>query len=150
MNRVRHAQVSAEPIDPATLLAAVSRPDAGAVALFVGVVRDHDAQAAGRVVSLNYTAHPSAPERIAEIVAQVLAAADPDGEAAVAAVHRVGHLVVGDNAFVVAVSAPHRRLAFAVCEQVVEHVKAQLPIWKQQFEADGSYRWSGLGPASAP
>ena len=95
-------------------------------------------------MSLDYTAHPSAPTRIAEIVADVLATADPEGESAVAAVHRIGHLNVGDNAFVVAVSAAHRRLAFAVCEQVVEQVKAELPIWKQQFEADGSYRWSGL------
>lgn len=144
MSPVRRALVSGEAIDPGELLALVSRPDAGAVALFVGVVRDHDPQAAGQVVSLDYTAHPSASERIGEIVEAVLAASDPEGGAAVAAVHRFGHLTVGDNAFVVAVSAPHRQLAFAVCEQVVEQVKAQLPIWKQQFEADGSYRWSGL------
>nr|WP_300148797.1 molybdenum cofactor biosynthesis protein MoaE [Propionicimonas sp.] len=138
------AEVRDAPVDPADLLARVSRADAGAVALFVGVVRDHDPQAAGTVVSLDYTAHPSATERIGQIAAAVLATADPDGEAAVATVHRIGHLTVGENAFVVAVSAPHRRLAFAVCEQVVERVKAELPIWKQQFEADGSYRWSGL------
>ena len=144
MSQVLLAQVSAEPIDPNELLALVTRPEAGAIALFVGVVRDHDPQSSGRVVSLDYTAHPSAPERIGAIVAEVLASADPDDRSAVAAVHRIGHLSVGDNAFVVAVSAAHRKLAFAVCEQVVEQVKAKLPIWKQQFEADGSYRWSGL------
>lgn len=144
MTPLRLAQVSADPIDPNQLLGLVSRPEAGAVALFIGVVRDHDQHASGRVVSLDYTAHPSAPGRIGDIVAGVLEGADPSGETAVAAVHRIGHLVVGDNAFVVAVSAPHRRLAFDVCEQIVEQVKAQLPVWKQQFEADGSYRWSGL------
>ncbi len=144
MSPVSLAQVSAIPIDPSRLLDLVSRPEAGAVAVFVGVVRDHDQQAQGRVISLVYTAHPSAPERIGDIVAGVLESADPSGEAAVAAVHRIGHLFVGDNAFVVAVSAPHRRLAFDVCEQVVEKVKAELPVWKQQFEVDGSYRWSGL------
>lgn len=138
------AEVRDAPIDPAELLRLVGRPDAGAVALFVGVVRDHDPQAEGRVVALDYTCHPSAPERIGQIAAEVLATSDPDGECAVATVHRIGHLVVGDNAFVVAVSAPHRRLAFEVCERLVDEVKAQLPIWKQQFEADGSYGWSGL------
>ena len=144
MSGIRPAQVTDEPIDPGHLLALVSRPEAGAVTLFVGVVRDHDPQAAGDVVALDYTCHPSAPQRIGEIVEDVLATDDPQGHCAVAAVHRIGHLEVGDNAFVVAVSAPHRRLAFAVCERVVEQVKQQLPIWKQQFEADGSYRWSGL------
>lgn len=141
---VLQAEVSDAPVDPGTLLQLVSRPDAGAVALFVGVVRDHDRQATARVVALDYTCHPSAPERIGQIAAAVLAENDSDGECAVAAVHRVGHLVVGENAFVVAVSAPHRALAFAVCERVVDQIKAELPIWKQQFEADGSYRWSGL------
>lgn len=138
------ASVRDQPVDPAELLQLVSRPDAGAISLFVGVVRNHDPQADGEVVALHYTSHPSAPERIAEIAAAVLAELDPDGECAVATVHRVGELTVGDVAFVVAVSSAHRRLAFAVCEQLVEQVKAGLPIWKQQFVAGGSYHWSGL------
>lgn len=138
------AQVSDEPVDPAALLALVDHPAAGASTLFVGRVRDHDPQAAGRVVALDYSAHPSADEVMGRIVGSVLAEHDPAGEARVAAVHRVGRLVVGDVAFVVAVSAPHRALAFAVCEQVVEQVKQQLPVWKHQHEADGTARWSGL------
>lgn len=138
------AEVRDAPVTASELLELVARPDAGAVALFVGVVRDHDPQASGEVVALDYTCHPSAQQRMGEIVAAVLASADPGDSCAVAAAHRIGHLVVGDVAFVVATSSPHRRLAFAVCEQVVEAVKADLPVWKQQFEADGSYRWSGL------
>ena len=138
------AEVRDHPVTSEELARLVARPDAGAVVLFVGVVRDHDPQAAGPVVALDYTCHPSAPQRIGEIVGGVLAEADPDGRCAVAAVHRIGRLVVGDNAFVVAVSSAHRALAFAVCAEVVEQVKARLPIWKQQFEADGSYRWSNL------
>ena len=138
------AEVRNSAVTAAELLDLVRRSDSGAVALFVGVVRDHDPQASGAVVSLDYTCHPSAPERMREIVADVLASTDPGDGCTVAATHRIGHLVVGDVAFVVAVSAPHRQLAFAVCEQVVEAVKAGLPVWKQQFEADGSYRWSGL------
>lgn len=144
MAQIRLAEVSDAPIDPAEVMALVTRPEAGAISLFVGVVRDHDPQADGAVVSLDYTSHPSANDTIGEIIAAVLTEHDPDAETVVAAAHRIGHLSVGDNAFVVAVSAAHRAQAFAVCEHVVEQVKAQLPIWKQQFEADGSYRWSGL------
>ncbi|MDQ7992219.1 MAG: molybdenum cofactor biosynthesis protein MoaE, partial [Propionicimonas sp.] len=133
-----------EPVDPAALLALVEHPAAGAATLFVGRVRDHDPEAAGEVVALDYTSHPAASGRIVELVAAVLQQVDGDGEARVAAVHRTGRLGVGEPAFVVAVSAPHRRLAFEVCEAVVEAVKRELPIWKQQLEADGSYRWSGM------
>lgn len=139
-DRIVLARVSAEPIDPQAVLAAVARPSSGASTLFVGTVRDHDPQAAGEVVGLDYTCHPSAPQRIVEIVTDALAAED----ARVAAVHRIGHLEVGEVAFVVAVSSAHRAQAFELCERVVERVKHELPIWKQQFEADGSYRWSGL------
>jgi len=142
--RIRLAEVAPDILDETALLRLVERPDAGAATLFVGRVRDHDPQATGEVVGLDYTAHPSATEKLAEIVTNALAAADPDGGTVVAVAHRIGHLEVGDAAFVVAVSAAHRRLTFEVCELIVEQVKHELPIWKQQFEADGTYRWSGL------
>ncbi len=138
------ADVRDEAVDPTAVMRVVSRRASGAVALFVGVVRNHDRQAEGEVVALRYTCHPSAPDRIGEITEGVLAVTDPDGECAVATVHRVGELTVGDVAFVVAVSSPHRQLAFEVCERVVEEVKADLPVWKQQFVAGGGYSWSGL------
>jgi len=143
-NAIRLAEVTSDPIDPARLLDLVSRPSAGAVALFVGKVRDHDAGAATQVVALDYTCHPTAHDLIGEIVAAQVAALDPDGECAVAAAHRIGRLGVGEEAFVVAVSSAHRQLAFRVCEEIVEQVKRQLPIWKQQFEADGNHTWCGL------
>ncbi|MFV0407311.1 MAG: molybdenum cofactor biosynthesis protein MoaE [Propioniciclava sp.] len=144
IGQVTLAEVTPHPIDTAQVLAAVDRPEAGAIAHFIGRVRDHDTAATGTVVSLDYTAHPQAGEMIGAIIADAMAAADPASVTRAAAVHRIGHLTVGDDAFVVAVSAPHRREAFAVCEAVVERVKQRLPIWKQQFEADGSYHWSGL------
>lgn len=142
--RILRAEVSGDPIDSEQLLAQVERPDAGAAVVFVGRVRNHDPQANGAVVSLHYTSHPSAPDRIVEIVTTALNEADPDYDARVAVAHRIGELAVGDVAFCVAVSTGHRRLAFEVSEHIVEKVKAELPIWKQQFEADGSYGWSGL------
>jgi len=142
--RIRLAEVAPDTLDETALLRLVERPEAGAATLFVGRVRDHDPQAAGEVVGLDYTAHPSATEKLVGIVTEALVTADPEGGAVVAVAHRIGHLDVGDAAFVVAVSAAHRRLTFEVCELIVEQVKHELPIWKQQFEADGSYRWSGL------
>ncbi|HSK32482.1 MAG TPA: molybdenum cofactor biosynthesis protein MoaE [Propionicimonas sp.] len=142
--RIRLAEVTADPCEETALLRLVERPDAGAAILFVGRVRDHDPQATGEVVGLDYTAHPSAAGKLVEIVTGALVEADPDGGTVVAVAHRIGHLDVGEVAFVVAVSAAHRRLAFEVCELIVERVKHDLPVWKQQFEADGSYRWSGL------
>ncbi len=141
---VRLAEVRDRDVTAQELLDLVSRPEAGAVTVFVGVVRDNDPQAAGRVIALDYTCHPSAPQLIGQIVAAVLAELDPDDTCEVAAVHRIGRLTVGDNAFVVAVSSAHRAKTFEVCEAVVDRVKAELPVWKQQFEADGSYQWSGL------
>ena len=142
--RVVLAEVSAEPVDPAAVLGSVAQATAGASVLFVGTVRDHDPQATGEVVGLDYTCHPSAQQRIGEIVDDALAEGGADPEARVSAVHRIGRLAVGEVAFVVGVSSAHRAQAFALCELVVERVKQQLPIWKQQFEADGSHRWSGL------
>ncbi len=144
MPDLRLAEVTDEPIDHEALLRAVARPEAGATSLFLGTVRDNDPHAQGEVVALDYTCHPSAHGLIADIAMTVLEQADPDGACTVALAHRVGHLVVGDTAFAVAVSSAHRALAMDVCGRVVEEVKRSLPVWKQQFEADGSYRWSGL------
>ncbi len=142
--RVVRAEVGADPVDPAAVLERVAQAGAGAAVLFVGTVRDHDPQAAGEVVGLDYTCHPAAGERIGEIVRDTLAEAGAEAGVRVAAVHRVGRLGVGEVAFVVAVSSAHRAQAFALCELIVERVKQNLPIWKRQFEADGSSRWSGL------
>lgn len=139
-----HAAVTDEPIDLAGLTAAVSSPRHGAVATFVGQVRDHDPEATGEVVSLDYSCHPDAAGMIGPIVERVLAEHDPEGAASVAAAHRVGQLAVGDLALVVCVGSAHRALAFDVCRKVVEAVKHELPVWKKQQQADGAHVWSGL------
>ncbi|GAA1456765.1 molybdenum cofactor biosynthesis protein MoaE [Williamsia maris] len=112
---------------------------AGAVVDFVGAVRNHDG---GRDVgALHYTAHPSADEVIARVVAEVAASAE--GVRAVAVSHRVGDLEIGDAALVVAVAADHRGAAFATCARMVDEVKDALPVWKHQIFADGSDEWVG-------
>ena len=112
---------------------------AGAVVGFVGAVRNHDG---GRdVTRLVYSAHPTAPDVLSQVVEAVVSRTQ--GVRAVAVSHRVGDLAIGDVAFVVAVAADHRRAAFATCAELVDEVKAQLPVWKHQFFGDGSDEWGG-------
>lgn len=139
------ATVTADPLSVEDLLAAVDDPGTGAAVTFIGRIRDHDPEAAGEVVALDYTGHPDAPQLIGEIAGRVSAALDPDQEASIAVAHRIGHLVVGDLALVACVASPHRALAFAICSELVEAVKRELPIWKHQHEASGRAVWSNLG-----
>ena len=135
---VRLAEVSDTPLSVDACLAAVADPAAGGTTVFVGHVRDADG---GRSVQrLDYSSHPSAGGRIRELAEAV--AADTE-VTAVAAVHRVGRLAVGDLAVVVAASAPHRAEAFAACRRLIEDIKAELPIWNRQEFADGDVEWVG-------
>jgi molybdopterin synthase catalytic subunit len=139
MTLVLRATITDQPILLADLEELVSHQAAGAVVGFAGVVRDHDA---GRhVVRLEYSAHPSAADVIVEVVTHV--AAQSRGARAVAATHRIGALQIGESALIVAVAADHRRAAFNTCAQLVDAIKGQLPVWKQQFFADGSDEWVG-------
>lgn len=139
---VVHTALSSTPItlvEHEALVTQAADGAAGAVVGFVGAVRDHDG---GRGVrTLSYSAHPSAPEVLAQLVDEVAAGAD--GVRAVAVSHRIGDLAIGDVAFVVAVAADHRGPAFATCAMMVDEVKARLPVWKHQFFADGSDEWVG-------
>lgn len=134
---VLRADVSEAPIELADHEALVADAAAGAVVSFAGVVRDHDG---GRsVIRLEYSAHPQAPQTLAEVAAQV--AAEADGVRAIAVSHRVGVLEIGDAALVAAVAADHRAAAFQTCARLVDVVKERLPVWKHQFFADGSDEW---------
>jgi molybdenum cofactor synthesis domain-containing protein len=135
------ARLVGTPLDVAAHLAAVASPRAGAVATFVGTVRDHDPEAAGEVVALEYSSHPDAPAVLASIAENL---AGREGVLGLAVSHRVGHLGVGDLAIVACVATAHRELAFDVCRELVERVKAELPVWKRQLLADGSHTWVGL------
>lgn len=138
------AEISDEPLDIAAHYIAVENAAAGAVTAFIGTVRNHDPEMDGEVVWLDYTCHPQAEQQLRQVTEAVLTRLDPDGQAHVAVTHRVGSLAVGDVAIVAAVATPHRKLAFEVCEAVVEDIKHQVPIWKHQHTADGAARWSGI------
>ena len=118
--------------------AAVADPAAGGIALFAGAVRDSDHDRA--VSGLSYSAHPSAVNELRR-VAEVIAAKYP--VIGIAAVHRVGDLAIGDLAVVLAVSCPHRAEAFDACRDLIDILKASVPIWKHQRFGDGTAEWVG-------
>lgn len=131
---VHLAQLTDQPLDLTYLIDLVSHEGAGAVASFIGTVRDRDG---GRsVTALEYEAHPDAEDFLRRSAERI---AEPGLEIAVA--HRVGTLHLGDAAVVAAVASAHRPEAFAAVAALVEDVKATVPIWKHQFYADGSEDW---------
>ena len=147
------AEIRESPLSVDEVLSSVADARAGGTCLFVGTVRNHDARggasgaAAGeqtekeRVLELDYSAHPQAAE-VTRALAERLAA---DGRSVrIGVVHRVGRLDIGDLAVVVAVSAEHRGEAFDVCRELIDELKATVPIWKHQRFADGSDEWVGL------
>ncbi len=134
------------PVEPADLLAAVRRDGDGGLALFVGVVRDHNA---GKPVTrLEYSAYISMAEKEMDRIASEIGEAHPG--AAVAFLHRIGSLAIGDVAVAVAAAAPHRDEAFAACRAGIEAIKARVPIWKKEFGPDGSSWVEPCGNAGHP
>ena len=136
---VAFARIGPTPLSADAHVAAVSRTSDGAVATFIGQVRDHDPSVAGEVTHLEYSAHPDAEAALAAIAAEVA-----QGEVGLAVTHRIGLLAVGDAAIIAAAAAPHRAEAFDACRALVERVKAEVPIWKREVLADGSHTWVGL------
>lgn len=138
---IRLLAIRDTPLSVDEVLTAVGDPAAGGTALFVGTVRDHDGHAAGAAVTgLAYSAHPTAGAELRR-VAERIAADFP--VRALAAVHRVGDLRVGDLAVVVAVSCPHRAEAFEACRRLIDDLKHSVPVWKHQTFTDGSEEWVG-------
>jgi molybdopterin synthase catalytic subunit len=130
---VRESELSVDEVR-----AAVADPAAGGIALFAGAVRDTDHHRG--VTGLSYSAHPSAAgelRRVAEVVAEKYPVIG------IAAVHRVGDLAIGDLAVVLAVSCPHRAEAFDACRDLIDILKASVPIWKHQRFDDGTTEWVG-------
>jgi molybdopterin synthase catalytic subunit len=125
-------------ISAAEVLAAVARPAAGGIAVFIGTVRSDNA---GRAVSLlEYQAYASmAAKEMARIGAEIRAEI---AGVELAVLHRVGSLAVGEVAVVCAASAPHRAEAFEACRLLIDRIKARVPIWKREHGPSGPY-WVG-------
>ncbi|MCF6523465.1 molybdenum cofactor biosynthesis protein MoaE [Streptomyces sp. JJ36] len=135
---IRLLGVRETPLSLDEVFTAVGDPSAGGTALFVGTVRDHDG--GSDVTRLGYSSHPTAEAELRR-VAEKVAADFP--VRALAAVHRVGDLGVGDVAVIVAVSCPHRGEAFAACRRLIDDLKHEVPLWKHQTFSDGTEEWVG-------
>jgi molybdopterin synthase catalytic subunit len=135
---LRLVELRDSPLDVAEVVAALDDEASGGLTLFVGRVRDHD-HGKG-VLGLDYTAHPSALDRLREVCERVAAAYDVHG---VAAVHRVGTLAIGDIAVVVATTSAHRGTSLDASRLLIDTLKAEVPIWKHQRFSDGSEEWVG-------
>jgi len=134
------AAISAHPLSLDAHVAAVSDPHHGAIATFIGLVRDHDPAVKGVVTHLEYSAHPDAPT----VLAAIAEAVESRHEAVIAISHRTGLLAVGEPAIVAAAAAAHRAAAFDACREAVERVKQELPIWKREILEDGAHTWVGI------
>lgn len=140
MDVIRLLGIRDTPLSVEEVLAAVGDHAAGGTTFFVGTVREQDH---GKPVTrLSYSAHPTAEAELRQ-VAEKVAADFP--VTALAAVHRVGDLELGDAAVIVAVAAPHRDEAFKAARRLIDDLKANVPIWKHQVFADGETEWVGAG-----
>lgn len=123
-------------LDAAAIAALVSGPGCGAVATFVGLVRELNL--GRRVVRLEYEAYAPLAVRVFERIAAEAAERWPG--AALAMHHRVGTLAIGDASVVIAAASAHRADAFAACRYAIERVKQIAPIWKREH-FDGGDVW---------
>jgi len=135
--------LSAAPLDIGGALAAVASPACGAIASFIGTVREESsvlANATRRVTALEYDAHPQiASQRLEEIAAEACGKWDVEY---LVAIHRVGLCSLGEPTVLIACSAPHRGDALEACRWTIDEVKASVPIWKKEIYEEGD-AWVG-------
>jgi molybdopterin synthase catalytic subunit len=127
-----------DPIDARDLVNRVMRRSDGAYVLFEGIVRDHHEGKA--VESIFYDAYRPMAEKEIDIIVRDIQAQYPD--AALAVVHRLGHLVVGDSSIAIVAASPHRAEAFAACRLMIDRIKETVPIWKKE-RGPGGEEWVG-------
>ena len=126
------------PIDSNALVQSVMRRSDGAYVLFEGVVRDH--HEGKRVESIFYDAYRPMAEKEMEKVVREVESQFP--MVALAVLHRLGHLVVGDASIAIVAASAHRAEAFAACRMCIDRIKETVPIWKKERGPDGE-EWVG-------
>jgi molybdopterin synthase catalytic subunit len=131
--RLRVGGLTSAPLDPAAVAASVARSGDGAVATFVGLVRDHNA--GRKVLWLEYEAFvPLALKAFEQIAAE---AAEKWPGARLAIHHRTGRIAIGEASVAIAAASPHRADAFVACRYAIERVKQIAPIWKHEHFEGG-------------
>jgi len=129
-----HFRLTREPISASQLARELCVPQAGAVVVFEGVVRNHSS---GReTLYLEYEAYqPMAQRRMEEIGGEVRAKFAIER---LGIIHRLGRLDIGEVSVVIVVTAPHRAAAFAACQYAIDRLKQTVPIWKKEYFTDGA------------
>jgi len=135
---VRLVDIREVPLQVTEVLSALGDAAAGGHTLFVGTVRNHDDDK--DVAGLDYSAHPTAMDRLTEVCEEVAAEFDL---IALAAVHRVGTLAIGDAAVIVGTASAHRGTSFDASRALIDRLKERVPIWKHQTMTDGTEEWVG-------
>jgi molybdopterin converting factor subunit 1 len=131
-------EVTENPLSLDDLARAVGQNTSGAVATFLGIVREF---ARGRQVSyLEYDAYPEMATATMRQIGEEIRQQWPVDR--IAMVHRIGRLAIGEASVAIAVSSPHRREALQACAYAIERVKEIVPIWKREVWADGA-EWIG-------
>lgn len=130
--------ITDQPLEVNDCIQKVIRPEAGAIATFIGIAREFTR--GKRTLYLEYDAYvPMAEKQLAKIGAEI-EKKWPGAKVAIA--HRIGRLDISEIAVVIAVSTPHRDAAFAASRYAIERIKEIVPIWKKEFWEDGS-QWIG-------
>ena len=137
-------EVTADELDPGRVVEHVRRDDAGAIALFYGIVRDNNR--GRKVMHLEYDAYPEMATKVMQRIADEVKERFNIAESAIQ--HRTGRLEVGETSLLVAVSSAHRKEAFEACHALVDRLKEEVPIWKKEV-FEGGEEWIE-GDASAP
>lgn len=109
-------------------------PQCGGIGIFIGTVRNHHEGQA--VKALQYTSYAPIAEKMIRQIEQEIQ--QKHQVHYVRVIHRVGYLDIGEKAIIAIAYAEHRREAFAACEEAVERVKHEVPVWKEEFYLDGS------------
>lgn len=127
-----------KPIDLEEVRKKVVSRNAGAITIFIGTVREMTK--GKRTLHLEYQAYPEMAIKMFEQISKEIQEKWP--EAIVAITHRVGHLEITDIAVVIAVSSPHRKIAYMANEYAIDRIKQIVPIWKKEYWEDGT-EWIG-------
>lgn len=125
------------PILVPPLIEILRNPQVGALATFEGWVRNHNHGQA--VLSLEYQIYPELA--LLEGKKIILEAQERFELRQALAVHRWGHLQVGEAAVWVGATASHRQAAFDGAEYIIDELKRRLPIWKKEHYQDGGAEW---------
>ena len=130
-------RITTDRIGAEDVLAAVGASADGAIALFLGIVREEND---GRAVrGMRYDAYVPMAESVLRAIGEEAAARA--GTDRIAVIHRIGELAVGETSVAIAVSSPHRAEAFDACRHVIEEIKKRLPVWKEERYVDGDAGW---------